>query len=72
MKRYLIVGDITHPGRIEVEADSLDAAFTKAEKGDFVIYDEGATDMAFTWNGDQETIEVDEIIKLGGGDASEG
>lgn len=55
--RFIIVGDICHPGRIDVEADTLDEALDKAEAGQFVVHDKQDDCLAFTWNGDVDTIE---------------
>ena len=57
MTTYILVGEIRHPGRIEVEADTLDQALEKADNGEFVIYDEQNNCLAFDWNTDVESVE---------------
>jgi hypothetical protein len=57
--KYVLVGDIRHPGRVEVDAASLEAALAKAEDGDFVVHDEHGKPLAFDWNGDDGMVEVD-------------
>ena len=52
MKTYILVGDICHPGRITVQAETLEEAVEKADEGDFVVYDEDGKNLAFTWNRD--------------------
>jgi hypothetical protein len=56
---FLLVGDIRHPGTVEVEAASLEAALAKADAGDFVVHDEQGKPLAFDWNGDDGMVEVD-------------
>jgi len=57
MTKYTLVGDIKHPGRVEVEADTPNDAIVKAEAGDFAVHDEQHDCLAFDWNGDVSTIE---------------
>ncbi len=59
-KRFILTGDISHPGRIAVEAETLDEAVQKADDGDFEVYDEHGKCLAFDWNGDDSTVEIEE------------
>jgi hypothetical protein len=58
-KRFILMGDIIHPGKISVVAENLEDALTKAANGDFSIYDEQSKCLAFDWNGDKDSIEVE-------------
>jgi len=58
LKRFVLVGDICHPGRIVVEASTIDEAVKKAEDGDFTVWDESAKHLLFQWNGDPEMVEI--------------
>ncbi len=49
--RYLLTGDIRHPGKIEVEAATLDQALDRADDGDFEVFDEQGKPLAFDWDG---------------------
>ncbi len=60
-KRFILIGDILHPGKIIVEAKDLDEALKKADDGDFAIYDESGKCLAFDWNGDEDSVETEEI-----------
>ncbi len=52
--QYILTGDVQHPGRISVEADTLLEALAKAEEGQFIVYDEQDDCLAFIWNGDTD------------------
>lgn len=56
---FILTGDIRHPGRIKVEAASLEEAVKKAEDGDFEVYDESHKILAFDWNGDEDSVETE-------------
>jgi len=56
-KRFILTGDIKHPGRIAVNASTLEEALRKAEDGEFSVYDESHKILAFEWNGDQNSVE---------------
>ena len=60
MPTFTLVGDILHPGRVTVEAESLEEALDKATDGDFVVFDEQSDALAFEWNGDTETVTADD------------
>lgn len=55
-KRFILVGDIRHPGKVVVEANDLDEAIKKADDGDFEVYDEHSKPLAFDWNGDKDCV----------------
>jgi hypothetical protein len=57
--QFMLVGDIRHAGRVEVDAASLAEALDKADAGDFVVHDEQGRLLAFDWNGDDGTVEID-------------
>ena len=57
MTTFRITGDIAHPGVIKVEAETVDEALAKADAGEFVVYDEMDSCLAFTWDGDADAIE---------------
>ncbi len=57
--QYILTGDIAHPGRIDVEADSLDEALEKVAEGQFIIYEEEGKNLTFTWNGEEPDSEED-------------
>lgn len=59
-KRFILTGDILHPGSVVVEARDLEEALRKVEGGDFEVYDESKKHLGFQWNGDQSTVEVDQ------------
>jgi hypothetical protein len=57
---FVFVGDIKHPGRVVVKAKSFDEAVKKVEDDfDFEVYDEQHSCLAFEWNGDEDTVEVE-------------
>lgn len=60
-KRYILMGDIAHPGRISVIASSLDEALEKADAGEFVVFDEQDDCLAFKWNGDEDYVETEDL-----------
>jgi phage repressor protein C with HTH and peptisase S24 domain len=60
MAKFILVGDICHCGRVEVEADSLEEATKKADGGDFSVYDESGKPLRFEWNGDEESVEKED------------
>lgn len=61
LKRFILTGDILHPGSVVVEAKDLKEALRKADAGDFEVYDEERRKyLAFQWNGDEATVEIDE------------
>ena len=49
--RYLLTGDIRRPGKIEVEAATLDQALDRADDGDFEVSDEQGKPLVFDWGG---------------------
>ena len=57
MKTWILIGDILHPGKVQVEAETIDQAIAKAERGDFEVYDEMHKCLAFAWNGDEDTVQ---------------
>lgn len=57
MAKYILTGDILHPGRIKVEANSPEEAIAKAEVGDFLVYDEMQRHLAFDHNGETPVLE---------------
>jgi hypothetical protein len=59
-KRYILMGDIAHPGKISVIASSLDEALEKADAGEFVVFDEQNDCLAFDWNGDEDSVETED------------
>ncbi len=59
-KRFILTGDILHPGRVVIEARDLDEALRRAADGDFEVYDESKKQLGFEWNGDPDTVEVEE------------
>jgi hypothetical protein len=54
MRTYILTGDINHAGRVEVEADSLEEALSKADDGDFEVLDEDGKNLGFDFCGDTE------------------
>jgi len=56
LRRYILTGDILHPGRICVEARSLNEALRAAGDGKFVVYGEQGDCLAFNWNGEPDTV----------------
>jgi hypothetical protein len=61
MKRYFLMGDIAHPGKVSVIADSLDEALKKADAGEFTVFDEQGDCLAFDWNGDADSVETEDV-----------
>jgi hypothetical protein len=61
LRRWFLVGDIAHPGRICVVAYNLDEALDKANQGEFVVFDEQNDCLAFDWNGDEDSIETEDM-----------
>lgn len=59
MPRFILTGDILHPGKVAVVADTLEEAASLAEKGEFEIVDEQNRHLAFDWGGEYE-VEDDE------------
>ncbi len=57
-KTFILVGDILHAGRVQVNAKTFDEALKKAEAGDFVVFNETSKGLGFEWNGDDDTVEV--------------
>ena len=49
--RYLLTSDIRHPGKIEVEAATLDQALDRADDGDSEVSDEQGKPLVFDWGG---------------------
>lgn len=61
LKRFILTGDVLHPGSVVVKAKDLKDALKKAEAGDFEVYDEERRKfLAFEWNGDESMVEIDE------------
>lgn len=56
---FILMGDVLHAGKIRVEASSLEEAIRKAEDGDFEVYDESGKNLAFDWNGDEDSVETE-------------
>lgn len=50
--KFILTGDIRHPGRVAVEADNLTDALEKADNGEFIIEDEQSDCLAFDWCGE--------------------
>ena len=63
-KDFILTGDIRHPGKIKVTAETLEEALKKADDGDFVVYDEMNKCLAFDWNGDESTVETEVCCKF--------
>lgn len=60
MSRYIFTGDIVRPGRVIIDADTLEDAIHVADNNGFhSVYDENQQDFlaAFNWNEDEDTIE---------------
>lgn len=57
-KTFTLTGDVRHPGRVRVRAASLAEAVEKAQQGDFTVYDEQNTCLAFDYNCDKDSVEV--------------
>lgn len=51
MAQWRLSGDILHAGVIVVEADTLDEALNKAEKGEFTVEDEQSDELCFIMDG---------------------
>lgn len=56
MPQFIFMGDIKHPGRIIVEADSKEEAIERFEEHEFEVYDESDKCLAFEWNGEEPEI----------------
>jgi hypothetical protein len=55
MARFILTGDITHAGRVEVNAKNLQGAIRKAEQGDFMrVVEETQKQLGFIFCGDTE------------------
>jgi hypothetical protein len=51
-------GDIVHGGAVDVEADSISEAISKAESGDFTrVLDEDHKSLGFIFCGDETVVE---------------
>jgi hypothetical protein len=59
-KTFILTGDVCHPGKVQIRAKTLNEALAKAEKGEFTVYDEQNECLAFDWNGDESSVEVEE------------
>jgi hypothetical protein len=59
MPRYILTGDILRAAKVSVEADSQEEAIQKAEDGDFTIYEEYHGTDGFSFDGDDDHIEVE-------------
>lgn len=51
MQTFRLSGDVTRACFVEVDAESLDEAITKAEAGEFVVTEEVAKGAAFKFDG---------------------
>jgi hypothetical protein len=60
-KRYILMGDIIYSGRISVLARSLDEALERADAGEFTVFDEQSNNLAFDWNGDDDSVETEDL-----------
>lgn len=61
MKKFFFTGDVRHPGRVFVLANTEDEALKKLEDYEFEVYDEEDKNLAFDSNGeDPEVEDVDE------------
>jgi hypothetical protein len=56
-KSYILYGDITHAGRVRVQACGKDVAIARAENGDFEIVEEAQKGLGFIFDGSDEHIE---------------
>ncbi len=65
MKTYMLMGDIRHAGRIEVQADSPEEAIRLAEGGEFTVFEEQHKDLGFDWNG-EDPEEVEDTARVTG------
>lgn len=55
MAKYILTGDVCHPGRVVVEADSLRDAIIKAEyDSDFRVFSEQDSCLLFEFCGDTD------------------
>ena len=56
-RKFLLMGDIAHAGRVRVRACTPAEAVVKAEAGDFEIYEEQGSQCGFKFDGGVEHIE---------------
>lgn len=59
MKTHILMGDIRHAGRIEIQAESPDEAIRLAEAGEFTVFEEQHKDLGFDWNGEEPEVVED-------------
>lgn len=58
LRKYVLVGDIRHAGRVSTVARTLDQAVQQAQHQMFTVEDEQKKDLAFDWNEDPDSVEV--------------
>jgi hypothetical protein len=54
MPRYILIGDITHAGRVTAEGATLEDAIQAASDGDFEVLDEDNKNLGFDFCGDTD------------------
>lgn len=57
MSKFYFTGDIRHPGKVVVEAGTLLQAEEKIESGEFTIFDEQDSCLAFDHDGNEPEVE---------------
>jgi hypothetical protein len=60
MPRFILTGDIICAGKVSVVAETVEKAIEKAEKGDFERVMDLNKPYGFTFDGDDDHIEVEE------------
>ena len=58
LRKFILVGDIRHAGRVSTRARTLEQALDQLARHDFTVEDEQGRDLAFDWNEDPDSVEV--------------
>lgn len=57
MAKYILTGDILHPGKVIVDANSPEEAVQKAAVDDFRVHSESPRHLAFKHDGETPQLE---------------